>query len=142
MFTLAQLFYYNKMKDKNNISDFFSLAFLEMLLNPIPCADVLGKFDSETQIKMLDNSLSDNEIKELAESKGETVESLKQAIKEFKYIFNIDYSKHREPLVQSIIGENSDNDVAELATALNLPNDKVQDAVNAVIKQLKKNQIS
>lgn len=51
--------------------------------------NILGKYDSETQIKMLDNSLSDNELKELAESKGETVESVKNAIKECKYLFNI-----------------------------------------------------
>ena len=50
---------------------------------------ILGKFDSETQIKMLWNSLSDNELKELAESKGETVETVKKAVKEYKYLFNI-----------------------------------------------------
>jgi hypothetical protein len=77
------------MKDKNNISDFFSLAFLGMLLNPIPCADIMCKFDSDTQIKMLENSLSDNELKELAESRGETVETVKKAVEEYKYLFNL-----------------------------------------------------
>lgn len=38
---------------------------------------------------MLDNSISDNEIKKLAESKDETVESIKRAVKECKYLFNI-----------------------------------------------------
>lgn len=60
-----------------------------MLFTPIPCMNILGKFDSETQIKMLDNSLSDNELKELAESRGETIESIKNAVKECKYLFNI-----------------------------------------------------
>lgn len=58
------------------------------LFTSIPCMYILGKFDSETQIKMLDNSLSDNELKELAESRGETVESVKNAVKECKYLFN------------------------------------------------------
>lgn len=51
--------------------------------------DILGKFDSETLIKMLDNSLSDNELKELAESKGENLETVKKAVEEYKYLFNI-----------------------------------------------------
>jgi hypothetical protein len=73
----------------NDVFNLFSLAFLEMILTPIPCMDVLGKFDSDTQIKMLENSISDNELKELAESRGETVESIKNAVKECKYLFNI-----------------------------------------------------
>lgn len=73
----------------DNSTDIISLAFLGMLLTPIPCLDVLGRFDSDTQLKMLGNSLSDNELKELAESKGETFESLKNAVKECKYLFNI-----------------------------------------------------
>lgn len=60
-----------------------------MLRTPIPRMNILGKYDSETQIKMLDNSLSDNELKELAESKGETVESVKKAVEECKYLFSI-----------------------------------------------------
>lgn len=74
----------------NNISN---LPFLGMLLTPISYMNILGKFDSDTQIKMLENSLSDNELKELAESKGETVESVKKAVKECKYLFNIDNDK-------------------------------------------------
>lgn len=73
----------------SNIENIISLAFLGMLFTPIPCMNILGKYDSETQIKMLDNSLSDNELKELAESRGETVESVKNAVKECKYLFNI-----------------------------------------------------
>lgn len=73
----------------SNIENIISLAFLGMLLTPIPCMDVLGKFESKTQIKMLENSLSDNELKELAESRGETIESIKNAVKECKYLFNI-----------------------------------------------------
>lgn len=77
------------LNNPSNISDVTSLIFLGMLFTPIPCMDILGKFDSEIQIKMLENSLSDNELKELAESKGETVESVKNAVKECKYLFNI-----------------------------------------------------
>lgn len=73
----------------SNMADIISIAFLGMLLTPIHCLDILGKFDRETQIKMLENSLSDNELKELAESKGETVESVKNAVKQCKYLFNI-----------------------------------------------------
>ena len=73
----------------SNISGVTSLIFLGMLFMSIPCMDILGKFDSDTQIKMLGNSLSDNELKELAESKEETYESVKNAVKECKYLFNI-----------------------------------------------------
>lgn len=78
-------------RKKNNIdeSNIISLAFLGMILTPIPCMDVLGKFESEIQFKMLENSLSDTELKELAEMKEETVESVKNAVKECKYLFNI-----------------------------------------------------
>lgn len=75
--------------DDNKMQNIFGLSILGMLLTPILCMDILGKYDSETQIKMLDNSLSDNELKELAESRGETVESVKKAVKECKYLFNI-----------------------------------------------------
>jgi len=75
--------------DDNKMQNIFGLSILGMLLTPIPCMDILGKYDSDTQIKMLDNSLSDNELKELAESRGETVESVKNAVKECKYLFNI-----------------------------------------------------
>lgn len=73
----------------NDGFNLLSLAFLGMILTPIPCMDVLGKFESDTQIKMLENSISDNELKELAESRGETVESIKNAITECKTLFNI-----------------------------------------------------
>jgi hypothetical protein len=43
--------------------------------------DIFCKYDSETQIKMLENSLSDNELKELAESQGETIENVKKQLK-------------------------------------------------------------
>ena len=72
-----------------NMVDFFGLAFVNMILNPIPCMDILGKFDSEIQTKMLENSLSDTELKKLAEMKGETIESIKNAVKECKTLFNI-----------------------------------------------------
>ena len=54
----------------------------------------------------------------------------------------IDYSKIGETLKRVVTNKGSDNDIAELATALNIPADKVQDAVNNVIKQLNKNQFS
>lgn len=75
--------------DDNKMQNIFGLSILGMLLTPILCMDILGKYDSEIQIKMLENSLSDNELKELAESRGETVESVKNAVKECKYLFNI-----------------------------------------------------
>lgn len=75
--------------DDNKMQNIFGLSILGMLLTPILSMDILGKYDSETQIKMLENSLSDNELKELAESRGETVESVKNAVKECKYLFNI-----------------------------------------------------
>ena len=55
----------HNIEDFDNKSNLAFLAFLGMLLSPIPCMNILGKFDSETQIKMLENSLSDNELKEL-----------------------------------------------------------------------------
>lgn len=73
----------------DNSTDIISLTFLGMLLTPIPCMNILGKYDSDTKIKMLDNSLSDTELKELAESKGETIESVKNVVEECKYLFNI-----------------------------------------------------
>lgn len=76
-------------EESNKISKLLTVSIQSMLHTPIPCMNILGKFDRETQIKMLENSLSDNELKELAESKGETVESVKNAVKECKYLFNI-----------------------------------------------------
>lgn len=76
-------------EESNIISKLNNKLLQSMLHTPIPRMNILGKFDSETQIKMLDNSLSDNELKELAESKGETIESIKNAVKECKYLFNI-----------------------------------------------------
>lgn len=49
----------------------------------------------------------------------------------------IDYSKIRETLKRVVTNKGSDNDIAELATALNLPADKVQEAVNNIKEQLK-----
>ena len=45
----------------------------------------------------------------------------------------IDYSKFGETLKRVVISKCSDNDIEELATALNLPAEKVQEAVNAII---------
>lgn len=76
-------------EESNKISKLNTELLQSMLRTPIPRMNILGKYDSDTQIKMLDNSLSDNELKELAESRGETVESVKNAVKECKYLFNI-----------------------------------------------------
>lgn len=53
----------HNIEDFDNKSNLAYLAFLGMLLTPIPRMNILGKYDSETQIKMLENSLSDNELK-------------------------------------------------------------------------------
>lgn len=53
-----------------------------------------------------------------------------------------DYSKLGETLKRAVTSKCSDNDIEELAIVLNLPAEKVQEAVNAIIKQLKTNQIS
>jgi hypothetical protein len=76
-------------EESNKISKLLTVSVQSMLHTPIPCMNILGKFDRETQIKMLENSLSDNELKELAESRGETVETVKKAVEEYKYLFNL-----------------------------------------------------